>query len=58
MRYEMRKDGDKWCVWDAEAKGPVIIDERLQVGMSLEDADDLTDLLNGLEAERVAKGEH
>ena len=51
MRYELRKLGNGWAVWDTTTNAPAIVEGRWQTDMLLDDADDLTDLLNRLDAE-------
>lgn len=47
MRYEMREQDDGWIVWDTMTDTPAVIGGRRQEGLSLSDADDVADLLNG-----------
>jgi hypothetical protein len=54
MRYDMRKIDSGWCVWDTVTNAPAVVEGRWQTDMAMEDADDLTDLLNRLDVE--AKG--
>ena len=49
MRYEMRLLDNGWAVWDTQANAPAIVEGRWQTGMAMDDADDLTDLLNTLD---------
>lgn len=46
MRYDLRKLDSGWAVWDRQTDGPALVDGVWQTGLSMEDADDLTDLLN------------
>jgi hypothetical protein len=55
MRYEMRILESGWAVWDSLMNAPAIVEVRLQTSMSMDDADDLTDLLNRLDREAKAK---
>ena len=54
MRYEMRQIASGWCVWDTVNNTPASVEGHWQTGMDMDAADDLTDLLNRLDAE--AKG--
>jgi hypothetical protein len=53
MRYEMKKvtGVDAWVVFDTTTDLPAVVKGVPQIGLSLDDADDLTDLLNRLDAE-------
>jgi hypothetical protein len=53
MRYEMEKvnGADAWVVVDTTTGFPAVLESVPQVGLTLDDADDLTDLLNRLDAE-------
>jgi hypothetical protein len=52
QRYEMRLLENGWAVWDTQANAPAIVEGRWQTDLSMEDADDLTDLLNRLDEKR------
>lgn len=41
-----------WAVWDTETNTPAVVDGCWQTDLSMEDADDLTDLLNSLRERR------
>lgn len=58
MRYEMRLIDSGWCVWDTVANAPATVEGRWQTDMDMEDADDLTDLLNRLDLEQAGKSKH
>jgi hypothetical protein len=49
MRYEMRKVASGWSVWDTTTNAPAVVRGCWQTALSLEAADDLTDLLNHLD---------
>jgi hypothetical protein len=49
--YDIRKDLNGWTVIDIETGMPAEVDDYLQINMSMEDADDLADLLNHLATE-------
>ena len=53
MRYEMNKvaGADAWVVLDTTTGLPAVVKGVPQIGLCLDDADDLTDLLNRLDAE-------
>jgi hypothetical protein len=52
MRYELRKFENNWLVWDTVANGPGVVEGCWQTGLTMDDADDLTDLLNLLDCRR------
>jgi hypothetical protein len=57
-RYDIKPEDDGWSVYDTTTGLPAEVNDVVQVGLSLEDADDLVDLLNRLHAEQSAKGSH
>jgi hypothetical protein len=57
-RYDIRPDPDGWTVYDAVTGLPAAVNDVTQIGLSLEDADDLADLLNRLHTEQSAAGAH
>jgi hypothetical protein len=57
-RYDIKPEGDSWTLYDITTGLPAEVNDVVQVGLSLEDADDLADLLNRLHAEQSAKGAH
>ena len=48
-RYELRKTENKFTVWDTATGTPATVDGVWQVGLDVQNADDLTDSLNWLE---------
>jgi hypothetical protein len=58
VRYNIKPEGAGWTVYDTATGLPAEVNDVAQVGLSLEDADDLADLLNRLHAEQSAKGSH
>lgn len=53
QRYDMRKEADgSWTVFDIETGDPAEVENVPQNGLEMEQADDLTDLLNYLETKR------
>jgi hypothetical protein len=56
--YDIRHDPNGWTVYDLTTGLPAEINGMVQVGLSLEDADDLADLLNRLRAEQLAAPSH
>jgi hypothetical protein len=50
MRYAMEKlpGRDLWAVIDSVTHRPALVNDLPQIDLDLDDADDLTDLLNGL----------
>jgi hypothetical protein len=57
-RYNIRPDPDGWTVYDTVTGSPAAVNDATQIGLSLEDADDLADLLNRLHAEQSAAAPH
>ncbi len=55
MRYELRLLENGWAVWDTEANTPASVGGRWQTAMDMEAADDLTDLLNGMDRKAKEK---
>jgi|GEM_PF-2108763 hypothetical protein len=51
MRYELRKFETGWAVWDTTTDAPALVDGSFQDGMLMNDAKNLTDLLNQLDQE-------
>ena len=53
MRYEMKKVSgvEAWVVVDTTTGLTAVVNGAPQIGLTLDDADDLTDLLNRLDAE-------
>lgn len=45
-RYDIREDYEGWTVFDIFTGQPVVIANVLQVGLEIQDANDLADLLN------------
>jgi hypothetical protein len=58
MRYDMRADRTGWTVYDVATDRPVVLDDVVLTGISLDDANKLVDLLNLLDerAIRTARG--
>jgi hypothetical protein len=57
-RYDIKPEGDSWTVYDTTTGLSAEVNDVVQVGLSLADADDLADLLNRLHAQQSAKGSH
>ena len=55
--YDIRKEANGWTVFDVETGRPAEVNGYLQIEMSLEDADDLADLLNHI-ATKAEKATH
>lgn len=55
MRYETRHLDHGWAVWDTKANTPAVIDGRWQTSLTLDDANNLTGLLNSLESGEFSK---
>lgn len=58
MPYDIRPDSDGWTVYDITTGLPAAVNTVSQTGLSVEDADDLADLLNRLHTEQSAAGSH
>ena len=58
MRYTMEKlpGRDLWAVIDSVTRKPALVNDVPQI--DLDDADDLTDLLNRLDREASARAKH
>ena len=54
-RYFARRDleGDGWSVWDHTTGGLAVVNGSASTAISVEDADDLVDMLNRIEARRA-----
>ncbi|MGH6806639.1 MAG: hypothetical protein ACREEJ_07320 [Ensifer adhaerens] len=58
-RYDLRKESDgTWTVFDIFTAMPALVNEVEQVGLELEQADDLVDLLNLLYIRRRSGSVH
>ncbi|WP_162771270.1 hypothetical protein [Rhizobiales bacterium] len=58
-RYDLRKESDDtWTVFDIFTGMPALVNEVEQVGLELEQADDLVDLLNLLYIRRRSGSVH
>jgi hypothetical protein len=57
-RYNIRPDPDGWTVYDTVTGFPAAVNDVIPAGLSLEDADDLADLLNRLHNEQSAAAAH
>lgn len=53
-RFEMRKLHNGWAVWDTTTNTPAAVKGQWQTDMTLEDADDMTDLLNRVVASELS----
>jgi hypothetical protein len=52
MRYEMRLLENGWAVWDTQVNLPATVEDCWQTSLGMDDADDLTDLLNRLDRDQ------
>ena len=57
-RYNIKPDGNGWTVYDTTTRLAAEVNGVLQSGLSVEDADDLADLLNRLHVEQSAVAAH
>ncbi len=51
-RYDMRQDDEGWTVFDIWTGWPAVIKGAKQVGLEIQNADDLVDLLNYMNERR------
>ena len=60
MRYTMEKlpGSDLWPDIDSVTHRPALVNDVEQIDLDLDDADDLTDLLNRLDREASASAKH
>jgi hypothetical protein len=60
VRYVMEKvpGRDMWAVLDTVTHRPALVNDVPQIGLGLDDADDLTDLLNRLDREASVSAKH
>jgi hypothetical protein len=60
MRYVMEKvpGRDMWAVIDSVTHRPALVNDVPQIDLDLDDADDLTDLLNRLDREASVSTKH
>ena len=60
MRYVMEKvpGRDMWAVIDSVTRRPALVNDVPQIDLELDDADDLTDLLNRLYREASVSAKH
>jgi hypothetical protein len=49
---------DLWAVIDSVTRKPALVNDVPQIDLDLDDADDLTDLLNSLDREAPASAKH
>ena len=57
-RYDIKPDGNGWTVYDTTTRLAAEVNGFIQIGLSVEDADDLADLLNRLHVEQLAAAVH
>jgi hypothetical protein len=60
MHYTLKKlpGSRSWTVLDSVTRRPALVNNVPQVDLDLDDADDLTDLLNRLDQESSAGAKH
>jgi hypothetical protein len=56
--YSIRADPNGWTVYDITTDMPAKVNGGFQIGLSLDDADDLADLLNRLHTQQLAATSH
>jgi len=57
-RYDIQTGCNGWTVYDTTTGLPAEVNGMLQIGLSMEDADDLADLLNRIHAEQSVAASH
>ena len=57
-RYDIKPDGNGWTVYDTTTRLAAEVNGFIQVGLSVETADDLADLLNRLHVVQSAAAVH
>ena len=57
-RYDIKPDDSGWTVYDTATSQAAAVNGVTQSGLSLEDADDLADLLNRLHVEQSVAASH
>jgi hypothetical protein len=57
-RYHIRNDRSGWTVYDTATGLPAEVNGMIQIGLVLDDADDLADLLSRLHSEQSAAASH
>ena len=57
-RYDIKPEGSGWTVYDTATSQPAEVNGFVQIGLPVEDADDLADLLNRLHVEQLAAAAH
>jgi len=55
---EKLKDRELWAVIDYVTRKPALVNDVPQIDLDLDDADDLTDLLNRLDREASTSAKH
>ena len=58
VRYEMRPDISGWTVCDTTTGRPASVNGAILYGLSVDEVDDLVDLLNRLHVEQLATTSH
>ena len=57
-RYNIRTDPNGWTVYDTATGLPAEVNDKVQIDLFLEDANDMADLLNRLHTEQLATAAH
>jgi hypothetical protein len=58
MRWQKLPGRDLWAVIDSVTRKPALVNDVPQIDLDLDDADDLTDLLNKLDREASGSAKH
>jgi hypothetical protein len=55
MRYKLRMLSNGWAVWDTETSAPAVVEDCWLLSLSMDDADELTDMFNRLDHQGKGK---
>ena len=57
-RYDIKSDDNGWTVYDTRTGAPALVNHVPQTSLPLDDADNLADLLNHLQAQQSRAATH
>jgi hypothetical protein len=57
-RYVIRSWPKRWTVYDTRTGAPAVINRVPRTGLSLEEADDLADVLNVIDRQQLSASTH
>ena len=58
VRFDIREDQHGWTIYDRLTNEPAVIEGYVSVGLPLNDADEIVDLLNTLDLLKRQKSVH